>query len=99
MSATVSERAMPNEPLASPPYICASPTLRASAPPRKFAPKAVRPRRDGPTVTRAACEQAERRDVGREVERVRRQRGLKRLPAVVGVCHHAFGDIAVKLDI
>ena len=45
---------MPNEPLAMPPYICASPTLSASAPPRRLAPNAVRPSFDDPTVTFAA---------------------------------------------
>ena len=37
-----------------PPYICASPTESASAPPRRFAPNAVRPSFVEPTVTRAA---------------------------------------------
>src|SRR5947209_7667700 len=53
-SAIASERATPNEPLAMPPYICASPTESASAPPRRFAPNAVRPSFVEPTVTRAA---------------------------------------------
>ena len=50
----VSDRAIPSEPLAMPPYICASPMLRASAPLRKLAPNAVRPSLVGPTVTLAA---------------------------------------------
>ena len=50
-------------------------------------------------VARAAGEQAKGRDVRREIERAGGQRRLQRLAAVVGVGHHAFGDVAVELDI
>ncbi len=50
-------------------------------------------------VARAAGEQAEGGDVGREIECAGGQRRLQRLAAVIGVGHHAFGDIAVEFDI
>ena len=50
-------------------------------------------------VARAAGEQAEGRDIGREVERAGGQRRLQGLAAVVGVGHHAFGDVAVEFDV
>ena len=50
-------------------------------------------------VARAAGEQAEGGDIRREVERVGGERRLQRLAAVIGVGHHALGDVAVELDI
>ena len=50
-------------------------------------------------VARAAGEQAKGGDIGREVERAGSQRCLQRLAAVIGIGHHAFGDVAVELDV
>ena len=50
-------------------------------------------------VARAAGEQADGRDIGREIERAGGQRRLQGLAAVVAVGHHALGDIAVEFDI
>ena len=48
---------------------------------------------------RAAGEQPEGGDIGREVERAGGERRLQRLAAVIGVGHDALGDIAVEFDI
>ena len=50
----VSARVTLNDPLATPPYSCASPTLSISAPLRTLRPSAVRPIRVLPIVMRAA---------------------------------------------
>ena len=42
---------------------------------------------------------ADGRDIGREVELVGRERALQGLPAVGGEGEHAFGDVAVELDV
>ncbi len=39
------------------------------------------------------------RNIGRQIELVGGERALQRLPAVGGKGHHAFGDVAVELDV
>jgi len=50
-------------------------------------------------VMRAAGEQAEGRDIGREVEIACGKRRLQGLAAVIGIGHDALGDVVVELHI
>ena len=50
-------------------------------------------------VARAAGEQPDRGDIGREIEVAGGERRLQRLAAVVGNRHHALGNVAVEFDI